>query len=1250
MEHLYNLNIERAVLSSIIFDPQTYEEIASKLSSHDFYLPFHQYIFDAMESLHKEEKPLDDEFLQTKLTSMGKFDETAMLELLSANPISNTLAYIGEIKAKSNKRALATLATEIKKVTIEDDLPVEEVMNLVEKKLYEITQNSTSNDFRESDEITLAMMAEIERLKALGNSKLIGVDTGFRNLNDKTSGFGKGDLVIIAARPAMGKCFGKGTKILMYSGELKKVEDIVVGDLLMGDDSSPRRVLSLARGREEMYWVHQNKGIDYRVNKSHILSLKRSRNGGKHTHGDILNISVDAYLKRSEKFKTNYKGYKVGVEFAQQEVEIDPYFLGLWLGDGISSTTGITTKDDEIIDYLNDYANQLDKKVRHALQEAKCPIYHISNKEGTRNSLQGKLRLLGVLNNKHIPQHYLINSKENRLALLAGLIDSDGYYDDKYHVIEITQKNQDLAKQIKFLADSLGFRCSFRAKKAGIKSIGYECEVYRVRMVGDLDTIPTKIARKQARPSQSNRNHQHTGIKVEYDKIDDYYGFEIDGNRLFLLEDMTVTHNTSVVLNMTLKAIERNEGVAFFSLEMPAEQLMLRLLSAKTSIPLQALRVGDLRDEQWSQLSSATQELSSKKLFVDDGGYATIHHVRSKLRKLKTQHPEITVAVIDYLQLMSGEAKEGRQQVVSEISRGLKQLARELQIPILALSQLNRGVESRDNKRPMLSDLRESGCLAGDSIITDALSGKRYKIEELANSKSLLPMQTKAMDSNLQLNTFTITHAFCSGKKPLYRLTTKSGKTIEATANHKFYRLDGWIPLENLSVGDKIATPQIMKIDKAQNTLSDNELILLAHLLGDGCILEKQPYHYTNEDMQNIEIVKKVAKELFDIDARLVEQKNWWHLYLTSPYPLTHHQKHPITLWYEQLKLQRVRSYKKVIPEALFESSSRGIKLFLKHLWATDGSITLRKQKNRTDKVTVYYSSTSDILAHQVQSLLLRVGIISKVRMVKQIKKEKEYRPSYHVIVQGKNDLVKFLKEIGSFGKRGENSEVYLEILEQSKANPNNGCIDKSVWQTYIKKAKDKKNISWRLFAEKLEMSYCGTTLFKSGVSQERMQKIAGFLEDKEIEKLAYTTLYWDEIVSIKKQEKALTYDLTVDEVHNFVANDIIVHNSIEQDADIVMFVYRDDVYREAMEKEKEMKAKAEGKEYTSEFHKKPEEEAEIIIGKQRNGPTGTVKLVFQKQFTRFVDAVPQSGFEIEYEDADIPMQEANINIDMPNI
>ncbi len=722
-DNLYNLAFERSILSSIIFEPSQFDELSVILNKDDFYLPAHQEIFSAMLTLLQKDQPIDEEFIKKELIKAKKFDEQVMLEILSANPISNTAAYVEEIKDKSLKRHLLTLTTEIKRVTVEEELPSAEVVDIVEKKLYEITQDNQTSDFKDSPKMTFDTMEYIKEMKARGNSVLVGVDTGFKELNKMTTGFGKGDLVIIAARPAMGKCLGKGTKVLMYDGTLKNVEDVEVGDQLMGDDSTPRNVLSLARGREKMYWVRQNKGIDYRVNESHILSLKRSRNEGKHKHGDILNISVKEYNQKSKKFHSNYKGYKVAVEFKKQKLPIEPYFLGVWLGDGTSSNVSIATQDEEIVNYLQYYAKKLDLQVtkQHKNKE-KCPMYSItSGQRGISkfadNSLQKKLRDLHVLNCKHIPHQYLQNSKKNRLELLAGLIDSDGYYDDKFHVFEIVQKDEKLAEQIKFLADSLGFRVSMKTKKARIKKINYECDVYRVRIVGHLDTIPTKIARKQARKLLSKREHLHTGIHVEYDKVDDYYGFTIDGNHLFLLEDMTVTHNTSFILNTVNSLILQGKGVAFFSLEMPAEQLMLRLLSIQTSIPLQKLRVGDMSDEQWSSLNGAIDQMNSAKLFVDDQGSVNINQLRSKLRKLKNQHPEIEIAVIDYLQIMSGIGNQDRHLQVSEISRGLKMLARELEMPIVALSQLNRGLESRNDKRPMLSDIRESGSIEQDADI-----------------------------------------------------------------------------------------------------------------------------------------------------------------------------------------------------------------------------------------------------------------------------------------------------------------------------------------------------------------------------------------------------------------------------------------------------------------------------------------------------------------------------------------------------
>ncbi len=752
-EHLYNLNIERAVLSTIIFDPAEYEEIASQLKPEDFYHPFHQQLFMAMEELFRADMPIDEEFLKEKLIARKKFDEVAFLDVLGANPLSNTHAYIKEIKAKAQKRALVSLATEIKKLTIEEDLPAADVMDAVESKLYAITSEGSTQDFRESAEMALSTVEYIKKMKERGNSMLIGVDTGFKELNRMTSGFGEGDLVIVAARPSMGKCLGKGTRVLMYDGTLKKVEDVRVGDLLMGDDSTPRRVLSLARGREMMYWVRQNRGIDYRVNESHILSLKRSRNEGGHRHGDVLNISVKEYIQKSDKFKSNYKGYKVAVEFPEKEVPIDPYFLGIWLGDGRSDDVRIATEDEQVVEFLKEYAIKLGLKLNAYMAEGKCAMYAITNgrhidPHGTF-SLQKELRRLGMLEEKRIPKLYLANSREVRMKLLAGLIDSDGYYDDRYHVMEITQKSALFAEDIKLLADTLGFRTSLVSKKATIKERDFESEVYRVRIVGDLDEIPTKIPRKRARKRVAARDVTHTGIRIEPDKVDDYYGFVIDGNHLFLLEDMTVTHNTAFTLNMALKALENGDGVAFFSLEMPAEQLVLRLLSAKTSIALQDLRVGNLTDEEWTRLSEAVDWLSAQKLFVDDEGSVNIHQVRAKLRKLKAHHPEIKIAMIDYLQLMTGGSNKDRHQEVSEISRGLKLLARELEIPIVALSQLNRSLESRADKRPMLSDLRESGAIEQDAdIILFVYRDDVYRIREEKEKEMRARAEGKEYKSN----------------------------------------------------------------------------------------------------------------------------------------------------------------------------------------------------------------------------------------------------------------------------------------------------------------------------------------------------------------------------------------------------------------------------------------------------------------------------------------------------------------------
>jgi SpoVK/Ycf46/Vps4 family AAA+-type ATPase len=346
-------------------------------------------------------------------------------------------------------------------------------------------------------------------------------------------------------------CLGKGTEVLMYDGSKKKVENVEVGDKLMGPDSTPREVKELRRGKEQMYWVHQNKGDDYRVNESHILSLKRRharysrkmeyRNDAKKI-GDrdtVMNIKVSDYLNQAEGMKKRYKGWrpKNGVVFEEcEELDIDPYFLGLWLGDGHKDSATVTSEDQEVVDYIRSYADDLNMEV--SIQHSNS--YRIKNVvgegDGKENRLMKKMRKYNVLNNKHIPEAFLTNTRENRLKLLAGIIDSDGYL-EKSNSYEVTQKRKNLAQEIQYLALSLGLRASLNEKVVDNSTY------YRIIISGDLTQVPVRIERKKATEKPSH-TFDTTGIELEKDCVDDYYGFVLDKDHLFMLGDFTVTHNT----------------------------------------------------------------------------------------------------------------------------------------------------------------------------------------------------------------------------------------------------------------------------------------------------------------------------------------------------------------------------------------------------------------------------------------------------------------------------------------------------------------------------------------------------------------------------------------------------------------------------------------------------------------------------------------------------------------------------------
>jgi len=720
------VEVETAVLGAMMIDEEAVPKAVEILRPDSFYDKRNKIIFSAISSLYESGEPIDTVSVYEELKKAGSIDEVGGAAYIGkltqdVSSAANVDYHSRVVMEKWILRRLISSSMDIASAAYEGRDDVFDLLDAAEAKIFQISEEGIKESFTSMEKAVKEAWELIEAIHAKKISTF-SVPSGFVELDELLGGFQKSDLIIIAARPSMGKCLGKGTNVLMYDGTLKKVEDILVGDLLMGNDSTPRKVLSLARGKEMMYWIRQLHGIDYRVNESHILSLKRSRNEGLHQHGSIVNIEVREYLKQSSKWKSYYKGYKTAVDFEYQDVPIDPYLFGLWLGDGKSDSSRIYTQDQEVVEYLEEYASSTNQRVSVYSEKEKCPAYTITggiSQKSRDNSIQAKLRALDVLNNKHIPQIYLSNNASIRLQLLAGLIDSDGHVNSKYgSTIEITSKYELLAKQIKFLCDTLGYRTSIREKRATISSIGFESTVWRVRFNGNVDEIPTKIFRKKGKQWTDYRDWQVTGITVEQDKVDDYYGFELDGNHLFLLEDCSVTHNTAFAMSAARNsAMDHNVPIGVFSLEMATTQLVTRLISAEARINAHNLRTGKFKAEDGAKVSRIIHRLSKAPIYIDDTPGISILELRAKARRLKNEK-KIGMIIVDYLQLINPSYNlDSREREISTISRSLKALAKELNIPVIALSQLNRQVETRTDKRPQLSDLRESGSIEQDADV-----------------------------------------------------------------------------------------------------------------------------------------------------------------------------------------------------------------------------------------------------------------------------------------------------------------------------------------------------------------------------------------------------------------------------------------------------------------------------------------------------------------------------------------------------
>ena len=774
---IFDYELELDILANIAFNPKVQHKI-NILSEADFYSLETKKIYKCFKKVFNQKNIIDISVIGDKNLSYR-----SLLGRQNTVLPSQLDLQIEKLKEKTAKRTLQDISYRITVMVVEDR-DVEEIKSYYD---YEIAKIGLDSNV----EITTEDIDnELERY--LTQKELPIIKTGLPHFDRTIGGFMGGTYSIIASAQGIGKCLGKGTKILMYNGTLKKVENVKVGDLLMGDDSTPRQVLSLGQGREMMYFVKQQRGITYRVNKSHVLSLKknikRGSRGGKGNIGDILNVPLYEFIEWIDEYKNRYwKGYKVPVNFPKKSLPIDPYFLGLWLGDGDKNTVRITTMDKEIINFLEEYAFKNNWELSVIKSRNRCNSYsirRIQRKGPKEKSLQYKLRKLGVIGNKYIPKMYLINSRENRLKLLAGLIDSDGYCSKgKNGTYGITQKSKKIATQIKFLCDTLGLFTSIRSKIKGIKSINYTAFYHIVHFNGDVDKIPIKVKRKKANKWTLIENWRFSKLKIKKDKIDDYYGFEIDGNGLFLLEDMTVTHNTTMMINLLTYACGKlDKKVLYIPLEMSYLSLQAKIISNISGVEFSKMmfRMTELNNDEWTKIHNARATISKFKISRLGQGNISTYDIRTRLKEEK----DIDMVMIDYMQLLK-PVLNGRSQyeTISNISREIKILANEFNIPFVVISSINRDYSDRADYAPHISDLRGSGTIEFDAdlvLLLHRLSAfrehdiKKGEIEsEFKHRAELIIAKNRFGESNLKIE------LYFDGGKSLLKEMVKKGITYK---------------------------------------------------------------------------------------------------------------------------------------------------------------------------------------------------------------------------------------------------------------------------------------------------------------------------------------------------------------------------------------------------------------------------------------------------------------------------------------
>lgn len=658
---------EQSVLGGMLLSKDAIADVIEVLRPGDFYRPAHQVVYECILDLYGRGEPADPITISAELERRGELLRVGgapyLHTLIATVPTAANAGYYAEIVAdKAILRRLVEAGTRIVQLGYNgaDGADVDDVVDRAQAAVYEVTERRTSDDFIALEDLLQPTMDELEAIETRGLA--FGVPTGFEDLDAVTNGLHPGQMIIIAARPGIGKALALDTALPTPNG-WTTMGDVAVGDQLIGADGWPVTVLAATEAMlgRPCYEVEFSDGAVIVADGSHQwLTQARTSRSAQPTQQKLTavrtteQIAATLYYSTSERRLNHSVINCAPLQLAEQHLPVPPYVLGRWLSD-------------------NPGDNPCD----------------------------------------HIPPGYLRASEEQRRALLAGLLDTDATVTPTGGV-QLAVGSDRLAYDIRELVVSLGYHCSLSTDRSGTAfTVAFTTsdDVFRLQH--------KRLAHKRRRPSQGSiGTTARFVVAVRPIPSVPVRCVEVDsGDHLYLAgRGMIPTHNSTLGLDFARSCSVRHGLTSVvFSLEMSRTEIVMRLLSAEAGIPLTAMRTGKMDDDKWAKLARKMSEVSEAPLFVDDSPNMTIMEIRAKARRLKQRHG-LRLIIVDYMQLMtSGKRVESRQQEVSEFSRQLKLLAKELEVPVVTISQLNRGPEQRTDKKPMLGDLRESGSLEQDA-------------------------------------------------------------------------------------------------------------------------------------------------------------------------------------------------------------------------------------------------------------------------------------------------------------------------------------------------------------------------------------------------------------------------------------------------------------------------------------------------------------------------------------------------------